>query len=64
MRTKRFDRKKLIIQRRVQRNKIKELENYLASMQAQKTQLDTDIATCEHTIAVEKEKLVALEREN
>lgn len=64
MRTKRFDRKKLIIQRRVQRNKIKELESYLANMKAQADQLNADIKNCEHTIAVEREKLVALEREN
>jgi len=61
---KRFDRKKLIMQRRIQRNKVKELEAYLESMRAQKTQLDADITACEHTIAVEREKLAILEREN
>ena len=64
MQKKRFDRKKLIIQRRVQRTKVKELENYLASMKAQAEQLNADIVGCEHTLAVEKEKLAILEREN
>lgn len=60
----RQDRKMLIMKRRVQRHKVKELEEYLVSMKSQAEQLNNDIASCEETLVRERAKLAALEREN
>ena len=64
MRTKRFDRKKLIIERRVQRNKVKELETYLAQKEAQRRELVDEITQVIETLDKERAKLAALEKEN
>jgi len=64
MRTRRADRKTLIMKRRVQRTKVKELESSLELLKAQAVQINNDIEQCEATLAAEKAKLDLLEREN
>ena len=64
MQTKRLDRKKLIMQRRVQRMKVKELEAYLAQKEAQRREIVDEITQVIETLDKEREKLKVLESEN